>query len=288
MAKQDRGLQREYGTPHPMRPAMMQVNTEVAHTADTGLTVTWPGSTRIVDVKIPSPAGSIQQFANRPRPLGAPVTDGGLGIASAATGTNQGTFTRTVGSWVEDGIIIGDCVSAEGYGDDADDVWVVAGVTATVLTVADPEDKIPANTAANGQSITKVGKAPITLGFDSSMGAVLVQPGLYRVDVYCDVTNSDTTEHPFVMAVTDSDASTVYREGPTVTIRRGSSLTYVMTAICDVEAAEYITLRAIQNDTGTASCDINSSAPAYTITKIANADEGSVNAAGSVAGPTYV
>jgi len=66
-------------------------------------------------------------------------------INASATGTPVvGTFTRTSGSFLSDGFVVGDKITTSGFGtnDENNSTFIIDALTATVITVVDPQNMV--------------------------------------------------------------------------------------------------------------------------------------------------
>lgn len=85
-----------------------------------------------------------------PAAIATPVTN----IAAVATGTGTSQFTRASGSFVTDGFIKGQKVRTAGFATAANNAdWIVHDVSASTLTVRDPNDVIVGETAQTVQTV---------------------------------------------------------------------------------------------------------------------------------------
>lgn len=81
------------------------------------------------------------------------------GSPDIAVDASASTFTRSVGSWISDGYRVGDIVAATGFTNSANNAqWRVTALTATVMTVYDPDNVLVTESGAVGEEITLVGK----------------------------------------------------------------------------------------------------------------------------------
>jgi len=88
-----------------------------------------------------------------PAGIGTPVTNISAG-ATAPAGAGFSFFQRSTGSFVDDGFIKGQKVTTSGFSTSANNgTWIVHGVTATVISVRDPNDVIQDETADSAQQV---------------------------------------------------------------------------------------------------------------------------------------
>jgi hypothetical protein len=129
-------------------------------------------------------AASKEALDGKANPLGVPLAnpsepsrtaglrfDGGTApvlvtnISSEVGSAGEGTFTRTVGSWIDDGYAVGRRFTTSGFaGAGSNGTWTVLSVTALVVTVVDSADAIVTEAAEAGQQA--VGVALNTGNFD--------------------------------------------------------------------------------------------------------------------------
>lgn len=76
------------------------------------------------------------------------------------TTPNISNFRRTSGSWITDGFVVGAYAKATGFSNATTNaIWKISTVTATVLTVEDPKNRIPTENASAGKKVTKLLRA---------------------------------------------------------------------------------------------------------------------------------
>lgn len=88
-----------------------------------------------------------------PAGIGTPV-DNVEAVATGSQGAGFSIFRRAAGSWIDDGFVKGQRVTAEGFADtDINASWTVSLVSAGDLEVEDPGDVIDNEAAAAGQKV---------------------------------------------------------------------------------------------------------------------------------------
>ena len=87
--------------------------------------------------------------------------DGTGTVAASAGGALRGTFTRSTGSWIDDGFRVGDIVDVSGYAASSgvnNGKWRIITLTDTVMTVYDPTDAIVTEASTASEEFALAGK----------------------------------------------------------------------------------------------------------------------------------
>ncbi|MBT7694168.1 MAG: hypothetical protein HN750_19400, partial [Gemmatimonadales bacterium] len=85
--------------------------------------------------------------------------DGTGTVAASTGGALRGVFTRSSGSWTDDGFRVGDQVAVSGYaGGNNNGTWQILVLTATVMTVYDPLDAITVEASTGSEEFALAGK----------------------------------------------------------------------------------------------------------------------------------
>ena len=87
--------------------------------------------------------------------------DGTGTVAASTAGALRGAFTRSSGSWIDDGFRVGDWVDVTGYAASSgvnNGTWQIITLTATVMTVYDPLDAIIVEATTGSEEFDLSGK----------------------------------------------------------------------------------------------------------------------------------